>query len=204
VRCRACVKWYMVNVITMKAGSYPPKLGASAVDASGRHYDAALRHLVAGGGADHPDPLAAEALLTLLATARRIGEQFEANMARRGLSMARFAVLLRLWRTADHSAPMHELAEWCNVSPRNITGLVDGLQTAGLVVRTSDPADRRVTVVRLSADGAALIDEAAHAHFATQAKLGQSLDDTDRRQLIDLCVRLARGAGDTQPDDETG
>jgi DNA-binding MarR family transcriptional regulator len=45
------------------------------------------------------------------------------------------------------------LARELGVSPRNITGLVDGLEAAGLVERAPHPHDRRPTLVTLTDDG---------------------------------------------------
>ena len=48
---------------------------------------------------------------------------------------------------------MADLAASLNCYPSNITGIVDRLESQGLVTRTPDPDDRRVTVVSLSPAG---------------------------------------------------
>ncbi|MFF5234983.1 MarR family winged helix-turn-helix transcriptional regulator [Dactylosporangium sp. NPDC000521] len=60
-----------------------------------------------------------------------------------------------------------ELAEARGVTPRNITGLVDGLEQAGLVQRTAHPSDRRATLVRLTRRGTELVErlEAEQVEF---------------------------------------
>ena len=62
------------------------------------------------------------------------------------------------------------LAEALQVTPRNITGLVDALEDTGLVARSRQPDDRRATLVSLTEAGAwaaaALTkDERAFARF---------------------------------------
>jgi DNA-binding MarR family transcriptional regulator len=50
------------------------------------------------------------------------------------------------------------LARTLQVSPRNITGLVDNLERAGLVERVPDPGDRRSTLARPTAAGSERIN----------------------------------------------
>jgi MarR family 2-MHQ and catechol resistance regulon transcriptional repressor len=45
-----------------------------------------------------------------------------------------------------------------NVSPPNVTGILDRLEQQGWVARTSDPHDRRVVRVVLTADGERFLD----------------------------------------------
>ncbi|MFN2451955.1 MAG: MarR family winged helix-turn-helix transcriptional regulator [Candidatus Dormibacteria bacterium] len=179
----------------MPGSSFHPRLDAEpSRDARGRHYDAGLRHMLTQLGDLHPEPQATEALLSLLGASQALVERLEARMAGAGLSMSRFAVLMRLWRTQDSQAALHEVAGWCNVSPRNITGLVEGLTDAGLVERVPDPHDRRVILARMTPSGLALVERVARAHWDEQRALMAGLDDQERRQLVDLCVRLAARA----------
>ena len=68
-----------------------------------------------------------------------------------GLSPARMRILVFLRERG--STPMRALKDWCGTSATNITGLVDGLEAEGLVSRTMDPHDRRVTLITLTAEG---------------------------------------------------
>jgi len=138
----------------------------------------------------HPDPLASETILSVLGLSRALVDHFATGMSRHDLSMSRFAVLVRLWQTDRERAPLNEIAEWCNVSPRNITGLVDGLAAAGLVERVAQHDDRRVTLARLTPAGIRLVERVAAEHWAEQARLLAGVSETDRRTLIDLCIRL--------------
>ena len=48
---------------------------------------------------------------------------------------------------------MSELSQRMMVTGGNVTGITDGLEKEGLVVREVDPADRRVFRVKLTAEG---------------------------------------------------
>ena len=54
---------------------------------------------------------------------------------------------------------MSRLADMLDVSVSNATGLVDRMEERGLVERARVPDDRRVVIVRASAEGARIRDE---------------------------------------------
>lgn len=67
-----------------------------------------------------------------------------------GLSTAQLDVLRRL---RPGPSPMRRLAEQMNCEPSNLTGLVDRLESRGLVERLPHPEDRRVKCVALTGEG---------------------------------------------------
>src|SRR4029453_14867636 len=56
----------------------------------------------------------------------------------------------------ERPVPMGELAETLACHASNVTGLVDRLESRGLVLRRPSPADRRVKVLVLTPTGAQL------------------------------------------------
>jgi DNA-binding MarR family transcriptional regulator len=56
------------------------------------------------------------------------------------------------------SAPVSSLAQQMNVSPPNVTGILDRLEQQHWVARTSDPHDRRVVRVVLTEAGERFMD----------------------------------------------
>ena len=97
-----------------------------------------------------------QALEHLLEVATLLGEGMEADAAGRGLSVARVEVLWVL----QHRGPLRQcdLADFLRVSPRNITGLVDGLEASGFAARHPHPSDRRAFLVSLTDTGRALTE----------------------------------------------
>jgi DNA-binding MarR family transcriptional regulator len=90
----------------------------------------------------------------LFELAVRLGDAMQRGLAERGLTMARAELLWRLQRRGP--ATQRALAEDLRCTPRNVTGLVDALETAGLVERRAHPTDRRATLVTLTDAGAEL------------------------------------------------
>lgn len=85
-----------------------------------------------------------------------------------GLTTARIHVLWVLGLAGP--SPQQSLAQALDVSPRNVTGLVDGLVASGHVTRESHPTDRRSTLVTPTTLGKRAIQElrASHADLARQ------------------------------------
>jgi DNA-binding MarR family transcriptional regulator len=88
-----------------------------------------------------------------------LNEDMTRSLAGQGLSVSR-ATLLRTLRAMGPS-PQRALAEALHVTPRAITGLVDGLVAGGLVTREPHPTDRRAALVTCTGRAVALLDEMA-------------------------------------------
>jgi DNA-binding MarR family transcriptional regulator len=80
-----------------------------------------------------------------------------ARMVKSGISMTHLHILWLLEHHGDLT--MGRLAELVDVSLSNASGLVDRMEERGLVERIRVPDDRRVVLVRVSAEGARMRDE---------------------------------------------
>jgi DNA-binding MarR family transcriptional regulator len=78
----------------------------------------------------------------------------DAGTERRGLTHARAAVLMALHR--EGSLTGVDLAKRFEVTPRNVTALVDALEAQGLVTRQPHPLDRRALLVAPTPAGRAM------------------------------------------------
>lgn len=86
------------------------------------------------------------------------------------LSPSQYRLLVYL---SDAPSAASALAERLAVSRPSLTGLVDTLAARGLVVRGSDPSDRRRVTHEISPAGR---DAVAHADATIQARIGGWLD----------------------------
>jgi DNA-binding MarR family transcriptional regulator len=106
------------------------------------------------------------------------------------LSEGRLTVLWRL--RAKGETTLGDLAESLDVSPRNITGLVDHLERDALVERFPDPDDRRATHVRLSPAGKQKLSDIKTQMGNAQHGVVAGFSDEELKQLRHLCLKLAR------------
>src|SRR6478609_2879903 len=79
------------------------------------------------------------------------------RMVKAGISMTHLHILWVLEHHGDLT--MSRLAELLDVSVSNATGLIDRMEERGLVERFRVPSDRRIVLVRASAEGARIRDE---------------------------------------------
>ncbi len=79
------------------------------------------------------------------------------RLLRLGVSMAQLNIMYTVQRNGEMS--MSHLADTLNVSLSNTSGLIDRMEERGFVERTRVPEDRRVVMVRVTADGARMLEE---------------------------------------------
>ena len=91
-----------------------------------------------------------------------------------------------------------------HVSPRTVTDMIDGLEARGLVARGPHPADRRVTLLRLTPDGrrqlAAAAALAEQSHRAAMSALSPQDQDTLRGLLDQVAVDSEAAASELASD----
>jgi DNA-binding MarR family transcriptional regulator len=97
-------------------------------------------------------------------------------------------------RILDQPRAMSEIAVFLRCDNSNVTGIVDGLEARGLAGRTASPADRRVKLIALTAEGRRLRARLMREARKPPAWL-KNLSAADQRTLRDLLARAVPGAG---------
>jgi DNA-binding MarR family transcriptional regulator len=132
------------------------------------------------------------ALGQVLELAVLLTEDMTESLARDGLTVPRARVLWQLHRGGP--CTQRVLAEALDVSPRNITGLVDGLVATGFVTRQPHPKDRRATLVSFTARGARTVRKLDAAREQLAESLFAGMSDKQFDGLVEgldaLLVRL--------------
>jgi MarR family transcriptional regulator, organic hydroperoxide resistance regulator len=89
----------------------------------------------------------------------------------------------------EHPIPMGQLAATLACDASNVTGLVDRLESRGLIRRRPSPADRRVKVLHLTPTGCRLRALLVDRMMAPPATL-ERLSDREQRELVRILTRL--------------
>lgn len=97
---------------------------------------------------------------------------------------------LRMITRSPEPLRMAELADRLGIVPRSATTVVDALETAGLVRREIDPANRRAILLHLTSRGVAVRDELRSARRQAAEDLFAPLTTEDRKALGDLLSQL--------------
>jgi DNA-binding MarR family transcriptional regulator len=157
-------------------------------DADGRLFDPRLRHHMAA--TDWDDAVAREALSAMRAASHALRISMDRWLDRHGLSDGRMGVLWMLNRTGSSS--LGDLAGALDVSPTNITGLVDHLERDGLVLRAPDPEDRRAIRANLSPLGRAKLGAIQKEMGLVRETVVAGFSDEELKDLRHLCLKLVR------------
>ncbi|TYP86265.1 MarR family winged helix-turn-helix transcriptional regulator [Blastococcus xanthinilyticus] len=127
-------------------------------------------------------------------TARLAGDAQERCYGRFGITRADFDVLATLRRAGGGSGlSPGRLTSSLMLTSGGMTGRLDRLERAGLVVRTPDPEDRRALLVDLTPAGRELIDEAVTASVAEQRRLLGDLT-VDQQRKVSALLREVLGS----------
>lgn len=106
-------------------------------------------------------------------------------------TLPRFDLLAQLERSPE-GLKMRELSQRLMVTGGNVTGITDGLEKEGLVVRESDPSDRRVFRVKLTPEGRKQFNRMATEHERWVIELFGALNAKQKKQLVELLGALKR------------
>ncbi len=109
-----------------------------------------------------------------------------------GLTFARYEILMLLSFTRAGALPITKVGERLLVHPTGITRLVDKLEANGLVTRTTNPADRRGTLARITPAGRRLARRATTV--LSRIHYGVDLAEEPTAQLIDALQALRDGS----------
>jgi DNA-binding MarR family transcriptional regulator len=128
--------------------------------------------------------------LRLLTCSHLIENQVRKALGKRfKTTLPRFDLMAQLERVPE-GLQMGELSRRMLVTGGNVTGIVDQLERAGLIVRTEDPADRRVYLVKLTKEGRRLFGQMAIEHESWIVNLFSGIPKREQRALNESLSHL--------------
>jgi DNA-binding MarR family transcriptional regulator len=109
----------------------------------------------------------------------------------RGLGDGEFDVLATLRRSGEpFELSPGELGASMMVTSGAVTKRIDRLERSGLVTRRVSEVDARARLIRLTAEGLRIVDEAVVDHVANERRLLSGLSAAERETLADLLRKL--------------
>ena len=155
---------------TLNASSQRAPAPAAAVDT----VDASYLHSLVGFNAR-------------MAALKIIG-QFVPRMAGFGLRVVDFSILSLIHHNPGITS--RQLCDALNLLPPNLVGKIGALERRGLLERRPHPLDGRAQSLRLTGDGAALMQQAENAASELEIEVSQALTTAERRTLIQLLQKI--------------
>ena len=117
--------------------------------------------------------------------------QFDANGHREsGLTPSQADVIFTLGNT--EGLTFKDIGEMTLITKGTLTGVVDRLETKGLVKRVTGQDDRRCTLVRLTTRGVDVFDEVFPQQVALLKSRFDLLSDKDMQQAVRLLKKIEK------------
>ncbi|ATL81183.1 MarR family transcriptional regulator [Streptomyces malaysiensis subsp. malaysiensis] len=114
-----------------------------------------------------------------------------------GLCSGQEFLMMTLWDAG--SVRQSDLAKALDLDPSTVTLMLRRLEQGGHVVRSRDPQDRRVMLVRASEESYTLRPEVAHIWARLEERILDGLDDAERDAFATILAKveknLASGTG---------
>ncbi len=106
--------------------------------------------------------------------------------------MPQFSILMQL----HHKGPcgLSEISERFDISSAAASQLVDKLVQSNYLERAEDPSDRRAKLLRLSENGAKLVDDGIPERYRWMDELASKLDAGDRVKVVEALEILTKAA----------
>jgi len=132
------------------------------------------------------------ALLRVQGLLERVMQPYFAQF---GISGSQWGVLRNLNRAEEQGLPglrLTDLSDRLLIRPPSVTGVVDRLERAGLVVRDGAPFDMRAKQVALTAKGRELVERILAVHGQQIDTVLGVLSSTEQTELHRLLSRLVQ------------
>ena len=127
--------------------------------------------------------------LVLDRVARQLSREFDEALVEAGGSRPIWLVLLAL--TIDQEANQRQLADFVGIRGATLTHHLNAMESAGLVVRSRDPENRRSHLVRHTPSGEEMFLRLREAATAFDKRLRRGLSAKDVDTLRTLLNRLS-------------
>lgn len=148
-------------------------------------------HAGAGGGF-HPC-----LCFNLRLAARRVTSFYDAHMAKAGLTAAQFALLVEI--ASGTGTPISDIAERLTLDPSTLSRTLRPLEIDALIEIFTDPRNRRLRRVRLTAEGRGRLREGMQAWRKAQAAAVSVVPEGLVHEVLTATGRLPETANPGRP-----
>ncbi|BDA86725.1 MarR family transcriptional regulator [Aureimonas sp. SA4125] len=130
---------------------------------------------------------------------RLFRQAFEKSMGDAGLVLTP-GEIRALAHVARHGgARQAVLAERMGVEPMTLSAYLDRLETRGLIIRTTDPTDRRAKVIHLTDRADDVIDQVRPLAAQIYAQITDGIDAGELRTMESALLRIRDNLAQTVP-----
>lgn len=150
-----------------------------------------------GGGRELLNP---RAMFFLNQANHAVRSRLDAGLGTLDMTGIQYTVLSVIGRHEGMSSA--ELSRRFFVTPQTMNELIGGLERRRLILRTADPANRRILRMAVTKDGRALLARCDAVADQVETEVFASMTDEDYHRLAELTRKLAHDL--RKPDDSNG
>ena len=121
----------------------------------------------------------------------RIFQDIDERMQRLGMTLGAYTALVTIHENPGVRQGLLGVA--MHVKRPNMTKLINGLERAGLVSRSTPPDDKRAVELRLTPSGRERLAQASREVVAHDHEIGKLLSQTERSEMMRLLDRVSEG-----------
>jgi DNA-binding MarR family transcriptional regulator len=127
-----------------------------------------------------------EAMLNIYYTTTSLKKRADVFFKAFGLTDVQFNVMMLLHYQSgpDDGLSQAELSDMMLVNRANITTLIDRMEKAAIVARTSDSADRRTNIIILTAKGKKMFEKAEPLYAALVKQVMAGFNQAELKKLV--------------------
>ncbi|MGY3779688.1 MarR family winged helix-turn-helix transcriptional regulator [Isobaculum melis] len=141
----------------------------------------------------HIDVEAVQLFLRFQQVNREIQKNYDALFQHFHLTEAKFTILMLIYRQQEHQILPSKLASMLGVKKPTITGIVNGLVKAGLVIKLANQKDKRATFIALTKQGLSLLETFLPTNYTTANTIMGNLTEEERATFHILLEKIAEG-----------
>jgi len=124
----------------------------------------------------------------MMFVARAIRQAYDQNFADIDLNFSE--VRLLGYVTEYGASSQTRIAESLGLGRAATGALIDGLEGRELVLRQTDPGDRRVWLVEMTVAGKAVVEEVQERDKVFRKQLLRGISEEERQQMADVLIRI--------------
>jgi MarR family transcriptional regulator for hemolysin len=121
--------------------------------------------------------------------AKQLRRRFDTEAQRHGLTLPQWRVIGQL-AFADGVSQV-ELAGLIETDPMTVSGLVERLESKGLVVRVTDPGDSRAKIVKITDKARSMVKAMIVISEDVYAEAFDGINDADRASMLGVLTRVS-------------
>lgn len=120
--------------------------------------------------------LEADLVINIISLQSKIQKRVGAALSAHGIGLSEYLVLNQLYVATNQKMRRSDLAEQVGLSPSGVTRLLNPMEKIGLIEKSDNPRDARVSLVALSETGKKITEEAKISFEYSSVALFESLD----------------------------